>query len=265
MIRAAKWLKYTLKQYRGSIGMGGFLRACAAKPGCRVIEGTIRRPFLPHPLRLRIGLDSSDVPTFNKVFTAREYAFAAEGSPKFIIDAGANVGFAAVSFAMRFPEATILAIEPERANFDLLSLNVAPYPNITPLRAALWQEDGELDIADPGRGSWGFTTREIDGGDGEQRTGQRVPAVTVGGLMERYEQDRVDLLKLDIEGAEVEVLESSGAWMHKVDGIIIELHEHWRPGCTRTFYRTTEGFAREWRRGENVFLSRGWMRPDDGE
>ncbi|MEZ6091277.1 MAG: hypothetical protein R3C05_25325 [Pirellulaceae bacterium] len=45
------------------------------------------------------------------------------------------------SFAMRFPSARILAIEPEDANFELLLKNVERYPNITPIQAALWNRD----------------------------------------------------------------------------------------------------------------------------
>jgi len=64
--------------------------------------------------------------------------------PDVIVDAGANIGLASICFANKYANATIIAVEPEQSNFELLEENVAPYPNIVPVQAALWYEDSEV-------------------------------------------------------------------------------------------------------------------------
>jgi FkbM family methyltransferase len=73
--------------------------------------------------------------------------------PPVIIDAGANVGLCAVFYANRFPDARIIAIEPEPSNYEMLKKNTAPYPNITTVHAALWKENGPLRLFDTGEGT----------------------------------------------------------------------------------------------------------------
>jgi FkbM family methyltransferase len=77
-----------------------------------------------------------------------------------IIDAGANIGLTSVVYANRYPEARVIAIEPEVSNFQLLKENAASYPNIELVHGALWKENTKLRILDPGSGSWAFRTQE---------------------------------------------------------------------------------------------------------
>jgi FkbM family methyltransferase len=198
------------------------------------------------------------VDTYYQVFTQQDYDFRAKSPPRIIVDAGANIGLAAVWFANRFPQATIIAIEPEKGNYDLLVRNAAPYPNIRPLRAALWNRNEEIDLLDPGRGAWGFITEASNSReDLSARALHTVRAITVDALMAEYALDGIDLLKVDIEGAEREVFEDTSAWIGRVRSLIVELHEHYKPGCNRSFRAGSSGFDREWERGENIFLARG--------
>ena len=65
------------------------------------------------------------------VLDGKEYDFAVD-RPSVIIDAGANIGLASIWFASKFPEARILAIEPEKSNYELLVRNVEPLHHVTP-------------------------------------------------------------------------------------------------------------------------------------
>ena len=95
----------------------------------------------------------------SKSSSGRNTDFEVEKPPRTLVDAGANIGLASLYFANRFPSANIIAIEPEQSNFDLLRKNVAPYETITPIRAALWHENGIIKLVDPERlGKWGFMT-----------------------------------------------------------------------------------------------------------
>jgi FkbM family methyltransferase len=191
---------------------------------------------------------STDVLTYEQVFLNNEYEFRAIERPQVIVDAGANVGLASILFANRYPQAKIFAIEPEHDNFTLLTENVHPYDNIVPLHAALWGENTTIHLMDPGDGAWGFMTEPA----GE---GRAVRAITVDRLMSDHGIGHIDILKVDIEGAEKEVFADTSAWIDRVGSIIVELHEGLKGGCNRSFYNATSGFPHEWLYGENVYVS----------
>ena len=108
--------------------MGGLIRAVGAKASNSTVLFRVDRKGVSFPIYLR--LNSSDVPTYEDLFAKGDYGFSVQKSPTTIVDAGANIGLASVIFANRWPDATIIAIEPEAGNFDLLKKNVAPYGNI---------------------------------------------------------------------------------------------------------------------------------------
>jgi FkbM family methyltransferase len=168
----------------------------------------------------------------------------------------ANVGLSAIFFANLFPEARIIALEPESSNFEMLAANVAPYPKITPLRAALWHENKRISLVDPGLGKWGFITHDETESAFAGTPNGLVQALTLDRLMDDYGLDHIDLLKLDIEGAEREVFDTPGAWIDRVDAILVELHDRLKPGCSRNFYVATRGFELEWSKGQVIGVAR---------
>ena len=84
-----------------------------------------------------------------------------------------------------------------------------------------------------------------------------VTAMSIDKIMKDYSLTKIDILKIDIEGAEREVFSDTSSWIEKVDSIIVELHERMKSGCNRSFYCGSNGFDNEWGQGENVYLSRG--------
>ena len=217
----------------------------------RVDRAGVRAPFY-----LRLG--TTDIPTFDQIFLRKDYAFDFFGEPEVIVDAGANIGLTSVFFANKYPNARIIALEPDLGNFELLQKNVSPYPNIVPVLAALWDKNEEITLVDPGLGEWGFMTKET-GGSAEMIQGDfvcMVKGVTIDALMHTYDLARINILKMDIEGAEREVFADSSLWIERVDSIIIELHERMKAGCNRSFYNGSDGFVCEWQQGESIYLSR---------
>ncbi len=205
---------------------------------------------------MRLGRRETDLPTFIHVFGDRCYAFDPVIDPAWIIDAGANVGYSATWFATTYPRANVIAIEPDEENFRMLVRNTAHQANVVPLRAALSDEPGDALVVDPGIGSWGIQVQRADRRWSESRAVTSVPCLTVDQLISDYDIDRIGLLKLDIEGGELEVLRSSASWMPKVDAVVAELHDRFRPGCTRAFIEATQDFEIEIVRGEDFFAAR---------
>lgn len=237
------------------LGVRGLVAALEARyRGAPVLLELTRRD-LAHPLSLRVP--TADRATYKQIFKRGEYDFATQRPPRVIVDAGAHIGLASVLFANRYPEARIIAVEPQSGNFELLRRNVAPYPQISPLRAAVWHESTSIELHDPGLGTWGYIARARSGADDAQAGGvEQVPAVTIDAIMRDCALDHIDILKVDIEGAEREVFGHCAAWIDRVTAIIVELHERLKPGCELSFAAAAAGFQTRWEQGENVYVAR---------
>ena len=236
-------------------GLGAAVKAVLGKLFGTTFIVYIQPAAAKYPVALRVP--SSDVPVYREVFELKEYEFPEVIDPQIILDAGANAGIAAVYFASRYPEARVLAVEPESENFEYLVRQVAPYKNITPLRCALWSHNEDVFLVDPGRGKWGFETSASD--DAIRNVAgpvTKVPGRTVESLLEAHSLSHLDLLKLDIEGAEVDVLNYSSQWIGKVKYVIAELHENKKKGCQSAYAAATQAFAKHWKYGGHVYAAR---------
>lgn len=207
-----------------------------------------------------IRSETTDIHVYNAIFKEEQYKFSVKRDPEIIIDAGANIGLSTIFFANKYPDAKIIAIEPEESNYKLLKKNTENYSTITTIKAALWNSVGEIDLFDTGRGNWGFSVATPDGQDQVIIPGRRnrhlTKTITIGKIIADYSIGEIDILKIDIEGAEKEVFGNSAGWIEKVNSIIAELHDYIKVGCNRAFYNNTNGFDSEWQRGENIYLSK---------
>jgi len=201
---------------------------------------------------------TSDVETYYQVFVKEEYSYLPAEPPRFLIDAGANIGLTSVYFSRKFPSARIIAIEPESTNVEMLKKNVQFLQNIEVVQAALVGVTGVADVFDAENGHWGF--RAFSGGSIQQKQDLKiidhVEGITVEDVCQRFGIGVVDLLKLDIEGAEQEVMSNSENWIGQVQVIAAELHDVYRRGCSLAFYAATSDFEFEWYQGELVFVAR---------
>lgn len=242
-----------------------FLRRVGLRHGVPVLlalrskrpSSGVRVPGVRTPVYIRTK--TIDPITFETIFIQEQYDLKLpELRPKLIIDGGANVGYATLYFALRYPEAKIVAVEPEEGNYDLLVRNTSSCPNVIPVRAALWHTQTVLEIADSEAETNAYQVREP--GRSSRRA---VRAVTVPELVDLADAEHVDLLKLDIEGAEKELFaEGYEGWLGRVGVIVIELHDWLRPGSGQPFRRAASryGFKRRQhgplRRSENEI----WIR-----
>jgi FkbM family methyltransferase len=246
-----------IRQYYATLGLVGVVRLLLALLAAKLSGRRLlfwltkvwgrwplfkmRVPGMKCPVQLRFG--TTDVEVFKQVLLDSEYDFSLPSAPKVIVDAGANIGLSAVYFANKYPSAVIYALEPEESNFKLLEMNVAAYPQIKPLHAALWSEDKQIMLVDPLGGHCGFMTQEETPQKGHQHG--FVPAITLDTLMKQKGLKCIDLLKVDIEGAEKEVFESCSTWIGKIGVVMVELHDRYKAGCSEAFFEATKGFQPE--------------------
>jgi FkbM family methyltransferase len=225
-----------LRIYHRPLGIRGVGAICSYRLFGWPKELAVAPAGVRNPVYIRMR--TTDVSVYHEVLICGQYAIDLPFSPKIIVDAGANIGMASLYFATKYPQARIIAIEPETSNFAMLAQNVGAYPNILPIHAALWSRDGEIGVNTPGSfesplSKVGFVVRE----------GQGVPvrAITVRTLMRETGIQCIDILKVDIEGAEKEVFETCD-WMDTINCLMIELHDRLRPGSSAAVDAVSEGF-----------------------
>jgi FkbM family methyltransferase len=195
------------------------------------VDGTPDKAFFfprsPHPIRYRPA--TSDPWTILEwlLLITKDNAHLPAGPLRTIVDVGSNIGVTSCLFARMYPDARILSVEPEQSNYRLLVENSRPWERIVPVNAAVWGERCRLRFVDPHEGHWGLrVTEAVDydcpdfGKDGGP------PGITMADLFAQHQVDHVDLLKMDIEGAERAVFESQhlDEWLAKVELVAIELH-----------------------------------------
>ena len=241
-----------LKRYHNCFGLRGVLAISSFRILGWPTELSVAHSNSSAPVYLRVR--TTDISIYESILKDRdgnEYSFDLGFCPRTIIDAGANIGVVSIFFAMKYPDSKIIAVEAEESNFEMLQRNVAAYPNILPVHAALWSRDGEIAVGQPdpvvgAEGEWAFVTHEGEGA--------KVRAITMRTLMKEAGIDTIDLLKMDIEGAEKEVFKSCD-WVSSVRCLMIELHDRFMPGCSDAVDRAMAGFQSV-TRGEVTTYSR---------
>ena len=220
----------------------------ASKSGKRT---EVMLPGTDIPLTLRLG--TSDISVFKDIFIDLEYGWVFNTAPSVIVDVGGYIGLSAAFFAHTYPEAMIIAIEPDAQNYELLTLNTARFPNVHAVRAAVWKESGTISLTDPGSGAWGLRVSESHA---PVTDGDLIRAVTIDEIRKEFGLDRIHLLKVDVEGSEKEIFSTADSWISSVDAICIELHDRFKIGCSRSFFMAVQDFPIELYRSEDVLVAR---------
>jgi FkbM family methyltransferase len=173
------------------------------------------------PLLLRHS--KSDIDAFYKIFAWKEYHLPPDFLPKSvnsIVDLGANIGLSVFYFASRFPQARIIGLEPDLENFKLLEANTKNFGHLDLVNGGIWNRRASLKIENPHARPDSYRLCECTPG-----TPGSVSAFSIPDLLETHRMREIDILKADIEGAEVQLFsDGCEAWLPKVHTLIIELH-----------------------------------------
>lgn len=186
---------------------------------------TYRLSVPGNPIPLICRLQSSDRYAFAQVFIHKQYACPEPAiPPRYIVDCGAYVGYASVYLLHRFPDAKVVAIEPDRRNHEILVRNLAPYgTRAVPMLAAVWSHEVGLNLhpySTEKGDEWGTQVQESAAGETPD-----VAAVDIVWLLNQSPHGYIDILKIDIEGAEEVVFaQRYERWINHVGTIMIELH-----------------------------------------
>ena len=190
---------------------------------CAQAEITPR--FTPGNIRLMdLDLRYADLltlcPQWDDIFVKRTLTFTTASPAPRILDCGANVGLASLFFRRAYPQARITAFEADPALFAMLDTNLRANgaSDVESRHAAVWTSTGALTFHCEGSDSGMIGS--LPGAVGGRAT--TVPSLR---LCDVLDEGPVDLLKLDIEGAEDRVLADCEPMLHRVKALIMDLHE----------------------------------------
>jgi FkbM family methyltransferase len=182
-----------------------------------------------HPRALRqpvvIRDRGTDLATFREVVFGDQYQteLIPWSQLRTIVDLGSNIGISVRLWQQRCPDASILAVEPDATNRELLEQNIAEGPaphNVTVVEGCVAGQPGHVQL-NRRAGAWGFfIERPAD------RVEQPTQAFTIDTLLDNFAPEKtIDLLKMDIEGAEAECLSQCAAWIQRVRWMFLETHQ----------------------------------------
>jgi FkbM family methyltransferase len=189
----------------------------------------------PHPFR-RLTLDMAGrkislklsepyMGALKGIFIDREYDCSKQigFAPTFVLDVGANIGFGSIYLSTIFPSATFALVEPDPRNIGPLKENLSlnGMDGIAIIQAAVGPTNGTLNLqcgADP-------TCSTLEG-TSMHNNEHAVPVqvLSMPEVLKKLGWPQVDLMKVDIEGAEEMLLASNTDWLRVVRAILIEIH-----------------------------------------
>lgn len=188
-------------------------------------------------LYLRKG--TKDYETLNEIFIDNIYNLPLHVQPKTIIDAGANIGLASRFFKMKYPNASVVLIEIDQDNLNMIGKNLAPYNDLHIMDKALYNKKAYFKVEDPFNATNSFVVTEVSKEDKYD-----IEAITIPEILEKHQWNTIDILKIDIEGAEKQLFSSNyDSWLPKVNVIMIETHDRMVPQCSITVMKALDEFG----------------------
>lgn len=178
--------------------------------------------------------NTKDHETFEEIFLTSLYGTPLPFVPNTIIDAGANVGYASVFFHSKYPKAAIVALEIEKTNCDAIRKNTEGIENFELIEKGLYNKNGFFKVIDPYNATNSFQLKEVS-----ENESYDIESITLDQIMTQKKWETIDILKIDIEGAEKDVFESNYEnWLPKTKVIMVETHDRMIRDCSRTVINT---------------------------
>jgi FkbM family methyltransferase len=245
--RIALMVYFLLRRALGDASLGDGLAGRIAFVAAHIAfaTGEVLRPDERRERMLRLRLagrsrqvwvaDRTELFALGDIFLGGEYDGIAS-DPRVILDLGANIGAATLYFHSRFPHARIYAVEADPDTAQRLRRNVNDLANVEVVQCAV----GGRTRRGVFERSWRSSASRL--AVGPDQSGIEIDVYSFDDLLERCGIDRVDLLKIDIEGAEFELLDHASR-LADVAEVVVELHRD-HPDARVDAERWLEGVAK---------------------
>jgi FkbM family methyltransferase len=202
-----------------------------------------------HSLRFPLTLTTAKTDLFTLWEILRDDAYKLpsqfkdniNGKP--IVDLGSYVGISPAYFASRFPDSPVLAVEPNRRNFELLEENAEPYDGqITPVMLAFWNESGQVGSTVRSSNPHNHVSSVFANHVGSGPNGSTTSAITPEDILGYLKDTERIVVKADIEGAEKETFSSPtiDPLLARTDLLLVETHDRFVPGSSQAVCEAAE-------------------------
>jgi FkbM family methyltransferase len=153
-----------------------------------------------------------------ELFIEEIYRFRPSVKTPRILDCGAHIGMSILFFKHNYPGAKIIAFEPDESNFELASSNLKEwrFENVELIPKAIWTHNGHIQFQQ----SHDMGSAIVQTESPESQNIKKIPCQRLRDLLE----EPADFLKLDIEGAEYEVVQDCADKLRNVENIFLEYH-----------------------------------------
>jgi FkbM family methyltransferase len=204
------WTLDHYRRYRRDLTLRSILnlRAAIGAAECPELDLQLRSPRTTVRLRPK----TIDLWTFDDIFLREIYRVLRKERISTMLDLGANIGLVGLYVLARNPDCRIAAVEPDSENFSLLAHNL---PSARRLNAAMWHSDATVTFS-PDTSTTGQVTNAP--------IGHSVQGLTMASLVAWCGFSRIDLIKVDIEGAERHLLAGDRDWLGRVERLLVEWH-----------------------------------------
>jgi FkbM family methyltransferase len=215
----------------------------------------IRIDFGKGKLEIILRTETTDYSVFKQIFINHDYDILIPFEPEWILDAGANNGVSSLFFSRKYPASKILAIEPDAGNFETLTANTKAEKNILPMNCAIWGTTCFLNINSTDEVNKDAITVQRN----KDENKNSIRAYSINDLLKINGIKNFDIVKIDVEGSEVEIFSANTEWLSKVRIIIIELHDWIKKGCTVAVFKALVPWGLFIQlRGENIICFRDY-------
>jgi FkbM family methyltransferase len=208
-------------------------RGATLAGACKLMLAARFQPRRTKPIRL-VGFEVSYASiellryVYREIFVERLYELETDRASLRIIDGGANIGLAMLFFKLVAPDCRVTCFEPDPRNCEIIAANVRGngLRDVTVRQAALSDVDGTVTMhanaaltGDTAQ-SLSRTFREHLADKPSRIRSYEVPALSLRPFLD----EPVDVLKLDVEGAEGRVIASLGDRLGDVGCVLMEYH-----------------------------------------
>jgi len=163
---------------------------------------------------IRIVDSASFLFQYKEIFLKKIYYFSSDKKSPVIIDGGANIGLSTIYWKQLFPLAKIVSFEPSQEIFEVLKFNIESFKfnDVKLINSGLWNRNTKVNFAPDG----------ADGGRIENTKNSNCQIDVIS--LKPFLENEIDFLKLDIEGAELEVLLDCAHLLPNVKKLFVEYH-----------------------------------------
>lgn len=232
LIPRQPWTLAFIREYRPYMSFGSVLRLRdyeSRSARGRQVEGQILELRMKSPIQGKVSLREvgSDILTFDEVIKRQVYRDVSRLERcDTVIDLGANIGLASLYFASRYPSCQLFAVEPNPGTHRLLTANLCElvkHGRARILKAAVWGSERTL-VPDGSEAPEHYSAFSLKETNSEDSAEENMIGLPIHKIIEASGFTKIDLLKVDIEGAEVELFKGDVGWLGRVNSIAIEFH-----------------------------------------